>query len=96
MNYEPIENVLHVALFVEFIIGVCMWSYWAIKNERSRNYAIGPLLLFTHAILFFILYLSGIVYGELAQIWADLVAIHGVTVIIGGVYVMINYLKREA
>lgn len=95
MDYETIENILHTILSLELFFGIIMWIIWAIKNKKSRNYALSPILFFLHALLFLILSLTGIIYGEILQVWADLVAIHGITVIICGVYVMINSLNRE-
>lgn len=93
--YNTVESILHFGVLLGFVLGIIFWSWWAKKHKSRRNYAVPPILFFLHAMLYFVLTLMNALDPLVGAIWTDLVAIHGITVIIGGAYIMLKLVPED-
>lgn len=89
MTNNILQNILHIIIVVELIIGIILWTRWGINNKDKIGYAVAPFLFFINAMLYVLFSISGNISSEFLQDWADIVAIHGVTIMVTGVYAML-------
>lgn len=89
MNNIIYQHIFHIILFAELIAGLLLWGNWGIKNKDKAGYSIAPVLFFFNALLYTSLSIFGSLDGTFLQNWADIVSIHGVSILIMGVIAML-------
>lgn len=90
-----VELILHILITIGIISGIILWSIWIKTHKYHSKYAISPLLFFCHALLFFALTFANVLNTAISQIWTDLLALHGVIILISGAIVMIQTIPEE-
>jgi hypothetical protein len=83
MSLININNyILNPLIFTGVLFGLIIWISFYIKNTRSRNYGVAPMLFLLHSLVFFLMASLNIISRDIYIIWRNLIFIHALIVLI--------------
>jgi len=89
-----LENILDKIIFLEIVVGISVWFYWAFSHKKRIGYAFTPLFFLFHMLLFYILSELNMLSKSIYVIWRNLIFIHTLLVLILAGIIMTYLVKK--